>query len=146
MTRVNRVWTGGLLALTVLLNASVVDARSPWKVTLKGTATCHERVALAPDAVFDASLEDVSRGDGHGVVIAHVRMERPGQIPIAFSLSYDSRRVPHEGRYLVRALVSERGAFRLAGTAPYSVHAHGYYGHIVVLMRQAPETGGLPSR
>ena len=59
---------------------------------IQGTATYRERMSLPPAAVFEATLEDVSRADAPATVVATTRVPSPGQPPIAFSISYDQAR------------------------------------------------------
>ena len=77
---------------------------------LKGTATYRERMAMPPNAVFEATLEDVSIADAKSEVIGRVRIERPGNPPIAFEIPYDPARIEPRRRYVVRAriLVGDR--------------------------------------
>jgi hypothetical protein len=46
--------------------------------TVSGTASYRERMALPPEAVFEATLEDVSKADAPADVIGQVRIETPG--------------------------------------------------------------------
>jgi putative lipoprotein len=54
--------------------------------TVTGTATYRERIAPPPDAIFEATLEDVSRADTPADVIGRTRLEKPGQPPFQFSI------------------------------------------------------------
>jgi len=72
---------------------------------IKGTATYRERMALPPNAVFEATLEDISRADAPAHVIARVRIEHPGNPPIPFEITYDSSQVSSSHRYVVRARI-----------------------------------------
>ena len=56
---------------------------------IRGTATYSERMALPPKAVFEATLEDVSKADSRGQVLLQVRIENPGNPPIPFQIPYD---------------------------------------------------------
>lgn len=77
---------GGLLAFLF------VQATSEAK-QVKGTATYRERIALTPNAVFEAALQDVSKADGPAVVLGSVRIDKPGQVPIRFEIPYDPARI-----------------------------------------------------
>jgi heat shock protein HslJ len=72
---------------------------------LKGTAAYRERMALPPDAVLEATLEDITRGDAPAEVLGRVRIERPGNPPIPFEISYDPSRIDPSRRYAVRARI-----------------------------------------
>jgi len=49
--------------------------------TLQGTALYRERIALPPDAVFEAVLEDVSRADASALVLGRARLDPAGNPP-----------------------------------------------------------------
>jgi len=80
--------------------------------TLQGTATYRERMVLPSAAVFEAVLEDVSRGDAPAETIARTRVPSPGNL-IAFAIPYDPRRILATHRYGVRAriLLNEQPLF-----------------------------------
>ena len=73
--------------------------------TVKGTATYREKIAMPSDAVFEATLEDVSRADAPAEVISRIRVPSPGNPPIAFEIRYDPVRIIPGNRYAVRARV-----------------------------------------
>jgi uncharacterized lipoprotein YbaY len=75
---------------------------------LEGTATYRERIALPPDAVFEAALQDVSRADAPATVIGRVRVDPAGQPPLRFTIDYDDAAVRLGRRYSVRAAVTHR--------------------------------------
>jgi type III secretion system (T3SS) chaperone YscW len=80
--------SGGLGSLTLLLFCVAgVEGQAPGQV--KGTATYRERMALPRDAVFEATLEDVSKAYAPAEVIGQSRVERPGNPPIRFEITYD---------------------------------------------------------
>jgi META domain/Type III secretion system lipoprotein chaperone (YscW) len=60
----------GLLTGGCMSNAARSDA------SLTGTATYRERIALPPDAVFEATLEDVSRADTPAEVVSMATLNR----------------------------------------------------------------------
>lgn len=97
---------GGLLALLLVQAA-------PGTAQVKGTAAYRERIALTPDAVFEAMLKDVSKADAPAVVVGSVRIDKPGQVPIRFEIPYDPARIDQSRSYSVRAriLVGQRLLF-----------------------------------
>jgi len=84
--------------------ACVVSAQQSASAQVRGTATFKDRVKLPADAVFEASLEDVSLGGGPGSVVGRTRIERPGN-PIRFTIDYDASRIEPRHVYMVRARV-----------------------------------------
>ena len=96
--------SGGLRALGALLFCMTAwQGHAAEQVT--GTATCRERIALPPDAVFEAALEDVSKAEAPAEVIGRARVERPGNPPIRFEIAYDPARIDASRRYAVRARI-----------------------------------------
>lgn len=77
----------------------------PATASVSGTATYRERIALPPDAVFEARLEDVSRADAAAELVASTRTESPGAPPFKFTLTYDPARIEVAHRYAIRARV-----------------------------------------
>jgi putative lipoprotein len=78
---------------------------APPAASVTGTATYRERIALPAGAVFEASIEDVSRADAPSMVIGSSRLESLGQVPIRFSIDYEPARIEPNHRYAVRARI-----------------------------------------
>jgi uncharacterized lipoprotein YbaY/heat shock protein HslJ len=135
MNRCTRPGTWFLLA--AFLSMAGVPAATPARADgrITGTATYRERVALAPDAEFEASLLDVSRADARAEVIATVRKANPGQVPIAFEIVYDPDKVRPDGSYVVRALVYEHGRPRFTSDQSYPALTRGAGTTVSILMR-----------
>lgn len=121
-----------VLAATTALRAPAI-ASTTAKVT--GVATYRERVALTPRAVFEASLLDVSRSDAPAEVISGVRKANPGQIPIAFEIAYDPRRINAARTYVVRATIYEDGRLRFTSDQAVPVLTHEHGNRVRILMR-----------
>jgi putative lipoprotein len=68
--------TGARLAVAAALLAAM--AGPALAQSIHGTATYRERIALPPTAVFEATLEDVSRTDAPADVIARARLTPAG--------------------------------------------------------------------
>jgi uncharacterized lipoprotein YbaY len=60
---------------------------------IEGTATYRERIALPAAAVFEATLEDVSRADAPAQTIANTRVTSPSNPPIAFTIAYEPDKI-----------------------------------------------------
>jgi putative lipoprotein len=91
-------------ATLVLLVATALLSASPQAV-LRGQASYRERVALPPDAVFEATLEDVSRPGAVAEVLGTARLEKAGPVPIRFEIPYDPAKVDERHSYAVRARI-----------------------------------------
>ena len=86
----------------------------PSEARLTGTATYRERIALPADAVFEATLEDVTRADAPAEVIGRTRMDSPGNPPFKFEIAYDPACNRMMGSY---TLVGSKLTFsQIAGT------------------------------
>ncbi len=79
-----------------------------------GSASYRERMVLSPDAIFEATLEDVSLADAPSQVLGRTRLDAPGQVPIRFAIAFDPARILPRRSYTVRATIRDGG--RLAFT------------------------------
>ena len=93
---------------------------------LSGTVTHLQRIALAPDAVVEISLQDVSRADTPAEVIGTQTIETQGaQVPIAYALKYDPAQIKEPNTYAVRATITEGGKLTWTSTKRYPVLTRG---------------------
>ena len=76
---------------------------------LTGTITYRQRIALTPEAVVQVELRDVSRQDAEAPLVARRIIEKPGQVPIAFTLGYDAGAIDPRHAYAVSARITDRG-------------------------------------
>jgi copper homeostasis protein (lipoprotein) len=107
-TKVIRPRGHGLV--TRVLAALAWAACTPlWAGTVQGTAAYRERIALPPDAVFEAVLEDVSRANAPAEVLGRAKIDPAGQPPFRFEIAYDDTAVRPGHRYAVRATVTHQG-------------------------------------
>jgi putative lipoprotein len=105
-------------------------------------------MALPPNAVFEATLEDISRTDAAAEVIGLMRIERPGNPPIRFEIRYDPARIQASHRYVIRARVLVGGALFCTTDQHYPVLTAGQGNEVEVLLRRAgtsSPTGGAAS-
>ena len=112
--------TRRLLWLLVIVMAGACTTKTPPAASITGTATYRERMALPPDAVFDATLEDVSRADAPSVVVASTRVTSPA-VPIGFSIPYDPARIQANRRYVVRGRITLHGQLMFSTDTAYPV-------------------------
>ena len=105
--------------------------------TIKGTATFVQRIALPPKAVFEASVQDVSRADAAAAVIGSVRIDNPGPPPIDFAIDIDPKRIEDHRRYSVRATISVEGKLLLTTDRAYPVLTQGNGREVAVVLRAA---------
>ena len=102
-----------------------------------GTAAYLERIALPPDAAFEATLEDVSRADAPSMVLGRATVNPAGQVPIRFAIPYDPAKIVENHRYVVRGRVVHKGELLYTTTSTYPVLTRGA-GHQVELRLQRP--------
>jgi len=128
-----RHWIRGLAAIgVVLMISSGVAAES----VVTGTATYRERIALSPDAVFEATLEDVSKADAPAEVLSRIRIESPGQPPIRFEIPYDPARIDERHTYSVRATIRAGGRLLFTTDQHYPVLTRGASQSVDLLLRR----------
>jgi len=128
---------GLLLAATLSITGCAVDAQSPEssaKVT--GSVTYRERIALPPSAVVKVQLVDVSRADAPATVIGEQVIKAAGrQVPIAFEIAYDPRRIEGRFSYAVQARIEdEDGRLRFISDRRYPVLTRGAGQHVDLVL------------
>ncbi len=98
--------TIGIGITTTVLAAAALQAPAQ-AGTLSGTASYRQRIALPPDAVFEAVLIDAAIADAPARELGRVRLQPAGQSPFRFSIPYRDSDVTPGGRYTVRATVRQ---------------------------------------
>ena len=95
--------------------------------TLSGTVTYRPRIALPPNAVLSVKLLDVSRADAPSITLAETRVGTDGaQVPLPFSLVYDSADIQPRMRYVVRAeILDAQGVLMWTTDTAYPVLTQG---------------------
>ena len=126
----------GAVAAAICLTATAAGAQ-----TIQGTATYRERMALPPTAVFEATLEDVSRADAPAAIVASTRVTSPGNPPIAFTITYEPRRIVPEHRYVVRGRIAVDGELLFTTDTAIPVITQGSPTDVSMLLRRAPAGG-----
>jgi uncharacterized lipoprotein YbaY len=96
-----------------------------WAGTLEGTAAYRERIALPPDAVFEAVLQDISRADAPAVVLGRATIDPAGQPLFRFAIAYDDAAMQPGRRYVVRATVRHQGRLLFTTDRAHPVFASG---------------------
>jgi copper homeostasis protein (lipoprotein) len=100
---------------------------------------------MPPNAVFEATLQDVSKADAPAEVIGQARIERPGNPPIRFEITYDPSRINPSHRYSVRARILVDGKPFFITDQHYPVLTGGKGNEVALLLRRAgssPPVGG----
>jgi uncharacterized lipoprotein YbaY len=86
---------------------------------VKRTVLYRERMALPPEAVLEAAIENISTVDARAEVIGRVRLDKPGYPPIHFEIPYDTSRVDPNHRYAVRGRILVGDKLFFATDQPY---------------------------
>jgi putative lipoprotein len=107
-----------------------------------GTATKRDRMALPPEAMFEAKVEDVSRADAAAIVVGSVRIENPGQVPIAFAIDVDPKLVVPSNTYAVRATITVGGKLRYTTDRRHAVLTRGAGTHVDIVLVPVPSSPG----
>jgi putative lipoprotein len=108
-------------ALVALAIATLAVAPAGAGATISGTATYRERMLLPPGAVFEATLEDVSRADAPATILGRALLESPTGPPFPFAIDYDPTAVDARHRYVVRARITLEGRLLFSTDAAYPV-------------------------
>jgi putative lipoprotein len=93
--------------------------------TITGTVTYRQRIALTPEAVVQVELRDVSRQDVEAPLVARRIIEKPGQVPVAFTLDYDSGLIDPRHTYAVSARITDRGQLQFVTDTRFPVITNG---------------------
>lgn len=75
--------------------------------TVEGSASFRERMALPPDAVFEAVLLDVSRADAPATTLGRATIAPAVAPPFRFAIAYDDGAMKAGRRYVVRATIKD---------------------------------------
>jgi uncharacterized lipoprotein YbaY/heat shock protein HslJ len=125
----------GCLAF-ILLRFSPADHAQTASGHIKGTAAYRERMALPQNAVFEATLEDVSRADVPAELIGHAQIEHPGNPPISFDIAYDPARINESSAYSVRARITVGDQLMFTTTQNYPVLTRSNGSEVTLLLQR----------
>jgi putative lipoprotein len=96
-----------------------VEAPTPIpRLTLEGTVTYAQRIALTPEAVVQVELRDAAVPESAGAPIAKQVIPRPGQVPVAFALPYLPSSLLPGHRYVLSARITDRGQLQFVTEQP----------------------------
>ncbi|WP_374525634.1 YbaY family lipoprotein [Sphingopyxis sp.] len=96
------------LATLPLAACATLMPPSEEPVSVTGSITYRERMALPPTAQVEVTLSDVSLMDAPSKTIAQQAFTADGrQVPFAFSLTIDQRKLDARGRYAVSARITD---------------------------------------
>lgn len=131
-----------LVATVLMVTAAATVLAQPTTARITGTAAYRERVALQPGAVFEATLEDVSRADAPATVLATTRLEQIGAVPIAFEIPYDPKAIDESHTYAVRGRILVNGTLAFTTDTRYPVLTRGGGSAVDLLLVRVPSAPG----
>lgn len=110
---------GMILAAISSVALSVMPA-SAARMTLSGTITYRERIALPP-AIAEIRLIDASLADAPSTTIASTTIKTDRQVPIPYRLHFDPKSIRAGHRYMLQATISVDGSMWFTTTTAYPV-------------------------
>lgn len=133
----------GTAALMVGMFSSAAAHAEPKE--LRGDVIYRERIALPPDASVQVKLVDVSRADAPATVISEIQIKPAGQVPIAYTLSYDSDDILPGHDYALQARIERGDQLLFINTArhPAFASSNGTQNiHVESVVRQVGDPSG----
>jgi putative lipoprotein len=112
----------------------------PATTRISGSALYRERIALPADAVFEATLEDVSRADAASEVLGRARLEPAGQPPFRFEIGYEPSKMQPGHSYAVRARVTQGDQLLFTTDRLYPLPKSGPPGEVQLMLVSAQRT------
>jgi copper homeostasis protein (lipoprotein) len=130
----------------VLMATAMTASVAAQSARITGTVTYRERMAMPSSAMVEVTLEDVSRADVAAPVIARTRVERPGQVPVSFSLEYDPTLISAARRYAVRGRIIDGPVVLFSSTSTTLVltQGQGSTANLVLTRTKAPLPAAAP--
>ncbi|MFN4116136.1 MAG: META domain-containing protein [Inhella sp.] len=134
MTPVGMLRSGCAPFVLALLSACAQVPQSP-ALLITGSASYRERIALSPQTVFEATVENVARADAASTTIGQVRIDSP-QVPLRFSIPVEAKQVQADGRYVVRARIPLDGRLLFTSDQGHEVLGTNGVRHADILLRR----------
>lgn len=111
-----------LLGILLLIPASAAMAAT---MTLRGTVSYRERIALPPTAVAEIKLLDVSLADAPARTLAETRIPVGSRSTIRYSLRFDRARIMSRRSYALQARIMDGDRLLFINTTRHTVFAGG---------------------
>ncbi|GGG47243.1 hypothetical protein GCM10011378_24290 [Hymenobacter glacieicola] len=108
------------------------------KDSITGTVAYRERMALSPTAVVRVQLQDASLQDVAAIVIDSVTIRPNGrQVPLPFTLRYDTARIQPNNTYTLQARITDGGRLLFRTDVAYPVLTRGNPKRVDLQLRRA---------
>lgn len=132
-----------VLGCAFLITGCALNSASPVQSKIvTGCVTCRASIALPPSAVVKDRLVDVSRADSPATVIGEQVIKTAGrQVPLAFEIAYDPKRIEERFTYSVQVRIEdENGRLRFISDRHYPVltSGAGRYVDLLLIAAAAP--------
>lgn len=134
-----RFWLLALISSVVTLAAGTAMAQTK---TVSGTVTYLNRSALAPGAVLDVELVDVSRADALSIQLS-ARRFAISRVPFPFELAYDAALIDQRFTYAIQARISLDGQVIYRSTTRNAVLTRGAPDKIDITLDLMPSPASL---
>ncbi|MGB2625380.1 MAG: YbaY family lipoprotein [Candidatus Acidiferrum sp.] len=109
--------------------------------TVTGTVSYLQRMALPANAIVVVQLQDSSLADAPAKVLAEDKITLGGrQVPIRFSVIYDSAKIDERRTYTVNARILVDGQLRFVSDKSYPVLTHGNKSSADLVLKQVPDS------
>lgn len=132
---------------TTTATATAIPTAAPdTNVSVIGTVTYRERIALSPGAVVTVQLRDTSLMDVASELIAEQVITNPGQVPIAFEVNYNEDDINPRNTYSIQARITESdGRLAFINDTAYDVITRGNptrVDMVLVIVQPPPDPTG----
>jgi len=139
------VFTGAAVLLAVLVPGCVGGGGIGKTGYVTGTVTFLQSMELPPDARVIVELRDVSIMDAPALVIAADTIVTGGaQVPIAFKVPYERKRIDPARTYSIHAEIHIGGERRFITTQSYPVLTRGEPANVDVVVMAIEKPSGVP--
>jgi putative lipoprotein len=139
-----KVLVCGVTMASSLMLPATAQAATQGMLAIEGTATYRERIALPPDAIFEATLEDTTR-TGPAQVLGQTRIEQPGDPPFHFTIKYDPTQIQPTHMYSVRGRITANGRLLFATQQANQVLTQGHGSEIGMMTLQRVQSATGPT-
>jgi putative lipoprotein len=106
---------------------------------IEGSATFRERMALPPNAEFEAVLQDVSRADAPAMELGRATIPNAPLPPIRFTIPYDAAKIVPSNSYAVRAVIRVDGRLWFTSDTHHPVLTRGAGNTVDILLKRVAE-------
>jgi uncharacterized lipoprotein YbaY len=130
------MWNRTAFAIAVAAALSACASHGDKHGAVSGSADLAAFYEIPSDAVFVATLEDVSQADVAAQEVGRSRLEPAGQPPFHFQIDYDKGLIDPRHRYVVSARLTSDGRILLSSAMSYPVLTQGAGDKVTITLKQ----------